>query len=153
MEERIEWSTYETFRIPRSTDWYWTVATITIICAIAAGIANNLLFAILIILAGFLIILFAKKPARQITCVLTKYGVLVNKDLYPYATIKSFWVSEEPHANILILALDASIFSHLHLPLGAELFPDTVRAHLVQFVPEVPHQKKFSDAVGEYFGL
>jgi hypothetical protein len=153
MEERIEWTTFETYRPPRNKDWYWTVGTLTIVCAIAAGVAQNWLLAIIIVLAGFIVALSAQKPPRQIECTLTKHGILINKDLYPYEHIKSFWIAEEKHANSLLFQLDALLFSRLSIPLGNEIVPDAVRSYLGRFIHEVPHEKRFSDAISDYLGF
>ena len=151
--ERIEWETFENYHTPRSNDWYWMVITIAVLAAIASGFMGNLIFSVLIVITTFIIILFAQKPERQISCALTKYGILINKDLYPFEHIRSFWVSEEPNVDLLIVELNATVFSHLFIPLTQEVFPDTVRSYLTEFVPEVKYVKRFSDVLNEYFGF
>ena len=59
--EKIEWQMPEYNEKERNNDWFWALGIIVVAASITSIIFSNYFFAILIVLSGFLIALFAVK--------------------------------------------------------------------------------------------
>ena len=90
----LHWQTLEYEERERSADWYWAVGIITVSLAIASIIFNTVLFALVIILGGFVLSVYAARPPHEIDIVLDDLGIKIDKIFYPYRTLESFWVEQ-----------------------------------------------------------
>ena len=116
-------------------------------------LVGNVLFAVIAILAGFLIIVRAVQEPKKISCALTPQGVVVNQDLFPYNNLTSFWVDTAREPPVLRLQTHRAMIPKLILPLGDEVTAEEIRTYLGPFVHEVPYEHTFSDIVGGWLGF
>ena len=58
-------------------------------------IFGNVLFAIVIVIGAFVIALFAARKPNIVNVDIGEKGVRVGNVLYPFKTLKSFWIDEE----------------------------------------------------------
>lgn len=135
---------------PKTADWNWALGIITVACAIAAFFFGNYLFCIIILLSGSLLGIYGSKVPPVLSVAITERGVRVDSTLYPYSSLRSFWVSESDHP-VLILASHHAMVPLITIPLGHE-DPLVVREVLLPFVDEEemaePLFHRFLDAIG-----
>ena len=101
-EEKISWSTLEYEEKARSTDWFWALGIIVVAASITSIIYGNYFFAILVILSGILLGFFAIKKPEMISYELNKKGLKIKTRLFPYDTIKAFFVQTAPKPTLFI---------------------------------------------------
>ena len=153
--EGISWRAYEFAHQPKSSDWYWAVGIVTIGATVAAIFFNNIILAILIIIASFSLLLHANKPPRLLEYHLTQRGLIIDKRLYPISTIESFWIDEYDNGVAkLILKSTKKTMVWIIVPLVPEVTADEVRHFFFQHrVAEVEHHEPVSQQIMEYLGF
>ncbi|MDO8582216.1 MAG: hypothetical protein Q7S16_05080 [bacterium] len=92
----VEWKFSEFENHERGTAWYfWTtlVGGILLLWAIFSG---NFLFALILVLVALLLMLYERRGARIITCVITDTGIVVDETLHRYKDITNFRIVYQP---------------------------------------------------------
>jgi len=114
----IKWEAPEYKYQKKSHDWFWAVWIIALSISIASIIYQNILFAVLIIIGSFTLVMYALRQPRLIRFELNKKGVKIEDSLYPYKTLKSFWVQEEPFEEKLLIQSNKILMPLISIPLG-----------------------------------
>jgi hypothetical protein len=150
----LHWQTFEYEARERSPDWFWAVGIITISIAVTAIIFNNLLFAIVILLGGFALTLYAARPPKEIDVVLNEDGVRIEKFFYPYRTLESFWVEEHPHRTRILIKSQRLIMPYIVVPIETNAVEiEKVKKYLSRYLPEVFHSESIFHRIMEYLGF
>jgi len=155
MEENdtISWETTEYVHRVKSADWFWALGIITIAIATASILLGNSLFAILIIIGSFTIALFAVRRPLQVTILLNKKGIAVGTRLYPFSSIKSFWVLIDELPALLLLEVKNPLIQQVTIPIE-NISPDDVRLFLMKYVEEKEQDhESLIEKISEYFGF
>ncbi len=151
----ISWQAHEYFHQEKSTDWYWGLGIISITAAVLAIIFGNTLFALVIVLFAFAAGMQAHREPKLVRIELTHRGIIINHTLYPYATLESFWISEQhihkPDPKILIKSKKA-LMPFIHLPVE-EVNIEDVRDYLLIYMREEELEESFLEKLLEYFGF
>src|ERR1035437_3103043 len=100
--QKIEWFALEYEEKERSADWFWALGVIIVAGSIASIIFGDYFFAILLVLGGLSLGFFAVKKPDMISYELGEKGLKINRDLYLYENIKSFWVETEEKPILFI---------------------------------------------------
>jgi len=93
-EEGMEWVTREYPHTPKEAEWYTSVIIIAVALAAAAIILGNIIFALLILVGAFALILFASREPDKITVTLSSEGVQIGDYFYPYKELESFNINK-----------------------------------------------------------
>lgn len=105
----------------KSNDWYWTVGIISTALVVTSIIFGNVLFGVVIGLGVFTLTMFASRKPEIIIVDISDKGIVVNKTLYPYASLESFFVDLENHNGPkLILKSKKVIIPLITIPLAIE---------------------------------
>lgn len=152
MNESIIWTTNAYEQTNKAADWYWAVSIITISLAAAAFILQNVLFGVLIVISGILLMVYSVKKPETLECELNQTGLRVNEKLYPYPTLKSFWISHESAPEKLILQSKKAVMPYIIIPLN-NVDPVEVREVLLDVLPEEEHHEPLSEKVMNYLGF
>lgn len=152
-DARLFWHAPTHEGTPRSTDWFWALGIIAACGAVLSVLFGNILLAIIIIIGATMLGLLASREPRDCEIELTSAGVRMDASLYPYRSLKSFWVAEEegrlPH---LILSTSSLIDPQLVIPVlhdDAERVRTFLRPHLL----EEEQYESFFSRVGEALGF
>ena len=150
----LEWSAHEYEHIEKTTEWYWALGLVAVAGAIAALLANNVLFALLILIGAFVLALLASRPPRIVHFSISQRGVRIDDDLHPYNSLKSFAVHEisSDHVPKLIIETSRMIAPHLVIPLEG-VHADDVHKYLARFIPEEDHVEPLSHRIMEWLGF
>ena len=141
MQGKISWKAYEHKKRERTMDWYWAVIIIALSIAVIAFIINDGFFGILILIGAITLLAFSTREPQLFDISLDQRGLIVGKDMYPYANLDEFWVdiTEKNNPKILLKSkkimvplIVVPIEGHHHL---------LVRDFLLQYLPEKEMQK------------
>jgi len=151
-QETILWEAFEYSFQKKSPDWFWALGIITISLSIVALLYNNVLFAIFIILGGGTLVLRVIKKPCPVIFKINENGVVINKDLYPYKTLESFWIThEDPEPKILIKS-KKMLLPYLIIPVG-DADQDEIQNYLGKHLLEEEHIEPFAHKIMEYLGF
>jgi hypothetical protein len=153
--EGISWRAYEFTHRPKTSDWYWAIGIVTLGAVVACIFFNQIILAILIIVASLALLLHANKAPRLLEYHLTQRGLIIDKNLYPISTVESFWVDEyENGIAKLIVKSTKKTMVYIIVPLVPEVTADEVRHLFFQHgTPEVEHHEPVSQQIMEYLGF
>ena len=150
--ESISWQASEYAYVKKTPDWYWAVGILTIGFFVTALIFSNLLFSIFVLLGGFTIALYGARPPRMVSFSLSVEGVRIANRVYPYETLKSFWIFyHPPHIKELSIESQKMVMPHIKIPLGEEN-PAKIRAYLMQFLSERQQEESLIDVGTRFLG-
>lgn len=107
---------------------------------------DSILMAITFILIGMTGYIYSRRQSETLHCQITRTGIIINREFYPFDNIESFWTIEESEHSILSLKTNAIIAPYLHLPIH-ESDIDTIRVILSEFVPEEEHPRSMVDII------
>ncbi|MHB0865587.1 MAG: hypothetical protein ACYC1Y_01660 [Minisyncoccota bacterium] len=151
----MEWEGREYEHRPKSADWYWALGIVTVAGAIASILFDNVLLAVLIVVAAAAIALHAAKEAPLHRFRLVEDGLLIGDELHPFGRMTSFSVLEDiegAYPPILSVKTDSWHSPHLMIPL-AGVDADLVYAYFLHHVDESEHRHTFSDLVAAWLGF
>lgn len=151
----IVWQTHEYIYQEKTTDWYWGTGIIAVSLAILAIFFGNILLALLTLIGGFTLCLFGARRPNHLRFEINHSGLLIERTLYPYATLESFWVEDNRHLDMhskVIFKSKQMITPLIVLPLD-DVDPEHMRDFLLDHLPEVEHSEPMSQKLLEYLGF
>jgi len=151
-ENKLEWSALEYEEKTRSTDWFWALGVIVIAISITAIIYNNYFFAMLVILSGILLGFFAIKKPEMVSYELNTKGLKIKTRIFPYDTIKSFFVQTTPK-SILFIKSARMFMPILSIPIQNDLAEEIKSIMLSNNVKEEEMKENPSEKIMESLGF
>jgi hypothetical protein len=149
----IKWEAPEYDYIPKSNNWFWSVIIITIGLVFASFLLGNMLFAILVMISGLTIILYGARMPRKISFSFTSRGLIIEKRLYLYENLRSFWIQyEPPHKKLLAIVPKKHLMPAISIPLG-NVNPNDIREHLLKFLKEERYEETFVQTISHLIGF
>ncbi len=135
--EIISWEVPEYEKHERSKRWYLLFGIIALAFLIYAAATGNFLFAIIIIIAGFVLILNDARTPQSVVIGLTTEGIIVGRKFFDYDEMQSFAIIYKPHADIkqLYFEFKSRTKHRLSLPLF-DVNPLFVRENLLKYLAE-----------------
>ncbi|MEK7514504.1 MAG: hypothetical protein AAB587_01660 [Patescibacteria group bacterium] len=148
----LHWRTFEYREKERGRDWFWAVGIICFSSAVSAILLNNALFGILILIGGGTVMLYAVRKPRKIDVEVSDKGIVSGRELYPFESLESFWVEEDP-AYPRILLKSKKFFLPL-ISVSIENMPtDIVRQYLLEHIPEKEIHESIFETLFNYLGF
>ncbi|HEY4490254.1 MAG TPA: hypothetical protein VJC12_03310 [Candidatus Paceibacterota bacterium] len=150
----LSWQSLEYDHYERSNDWFWAVGIIAVSVAITAIIFKDILFAIIIIVGAFTLMLYATRAPHEIEISITDKGIKLDKIFYPYHSLESFWVEELDHRARILIKSQRLIMPYIIAPINRdEIDPEQVRKTLTRYLPQVFHSESIFHHWMEYLGF
>jgi hypothetical protein len=135
--EIATWETPEYHRHDRPTWWYIVYALAAIGLIVYALATNNFLFAVILIIGSFSIIINDARTPQQILISLTTEGIIVGNRFYDYDEIKNFAIVYKPNRNLKQLYFDFKSISKQRLSISIhDTNPLFLRENLMKYLPE-----------------
>jgi hypothetical protein len=150
----ITWKCKEYEHSEKSAEWFWALGLIGVAGAVASIMFNNVLFAIFILIAVFVLALYASRKPEEFTFTLTQRGLRIEDKLHPFNTFKAFGIEEfsEKHTPKLIFDTKKLFALDIVIPLvGVDL--DEVHDLLLDFLPEDELEEPVVHKFMEWFGF
>ena len=145
MKKHLEWTAPEFEHQEKDKSWFLISGLIAAGLFIWAIFAKNFLFALLVSLAYFSIAVYAVKKPREIKLAITSRGVKVDRTLYEYDNLRSFWIFYNPNGiKELSVRSRKTIMPYIKIPLG-ETNPAKVRKILIKYIPEKKQEESLVD--------
>ena len=151
-KEPISWRSSEYDFRSQSPDWYWALGILAVAGAATAIIFHDPLFAIVILVGAFSLMLFGAKKPTVAEFTVHERGIKINQVLYPYATLESFWIEDREGAERLILKSRKFLMPYIVIPLAASSV-SAVDDFLGNRLPKEEHQEPVAHRLMEFFGL
>lgn len=154
VRESITWEGKEYVHFDKTSEWFWALGLIAVAGAVTSLIFKNLLFAIFILLAAFVLAIFASRKPEDVIFAITQRGVRINEKFYPFQSLKSFGIEEigPKHTPKLILEVKSVFVPNIIIPIeGVDL--DRVHDFLFTFLPEEDHEEPLSHKIMEWLGF
>jgi len=130
------WAFPEFVRQERSLAWYAVMSIIGIALIIYAIVAGNYLFALIIVLIAFIILIYNIKEPMKINFQITEDGIMLASRFYEFKDINNFWIIYEPPAvKTLYFEFKSVLRPKLSVPLAGEN-PLGIREILLARLPE-----------------
>lgn len=149
----LRWSAYEHEHVPRGSDWFWALGIVAVSVALVAILFHDVLFAVLILIAAFILAMLANVPPDIVEFEISDRGIRVDDTMHRFEEIISFWV-EDHEVERPLLFVDTIKFMAPNLVIPIEhIDPRQVRAFLRERVEEVPMKEPFAHKILEFFGL
>ncbi len=142
----FSWTTPEFIQGEKSTGWFWALGIISLAMIVVSLLMKNFLFALIIVLATFLIYIQAKKHPRKIKITLTEKGVTIEEKNYDWSDFRSFWIFEAPEIRSLSLLSKKITQPQIYIPLD-EQSPEKIKEILIKFLPEKKQEESLIDAI------
>ncbi|MEK7182472.1 MAG: hypothetical protein AAB334_02680 [Patescibacteria group bacterium] len=150
IKNKINWSALEFEYTEKSVDWFWTVWIISVGLAVLSIFLDNLLFAIIVILGAFTLSLQSVKKPRMINFEISEEGIIIDKKLYLYNTLESFWIiNKEKKAIVKSKKL---VVPFLILPLE-NIDPKYLREYLIKYLKEEEMSEPMAHTIMEKLGF
>ena len=151
-KEKIEWSALEYEEKERSVDWFWALGIIVVAGSITSLIYGNYFFAILLIFSGILLGFFAIKKPEMVSYELNKKGLKIKTRLFPYESMKSFFVQTTPKPMLFVKS-SRMFMPILSMPIEDNLAEDIRSLLLSNNVQEEEMKEGPSERIMERLGF
>lgn len=151
----LEWESYSREPIERNDDWFWALGAIALFSMIISLFFGNILLALIIGLAAFSLYYHEQQPTSDSLFIkIDKRGVQINKELFTYEKIDSFWVEEEKENKppILILHYRRIFVPNIHIPIIG-INHEEVRRLMLRYGEEEKHIETFSEVIYDALGF
>lgn len=138
MEQKLTWETLDHIKEEKSSDWFWIIGIIAIAGAVLAIFFNNILLGLLILLSAFASFMFVNTPGKLEIYELNKKGVRIGDIVYPYNSLKSFYVIDEDgyDRDRILIKSEKLLMPILIIPLGNEVTVEETRDFLLNYMEE-----------------
>ena len=129
------------------------VGGVLLLGGVTAAIFSNFLFALLLLIAGGLMVGHARRAPREISVAITGRGIRIAERLYPFDNLESFWILYDPPLFRDLLLRSRKTFTPIiRVPLG-DLDPLPLRKILLRFLREAEEEPSLTDIVAKHLGF
>jgi len=153
MEPIISWDTPERHYTEKSSDWYWAVGIVSFTAAALAFMFGQVIFGILIVVSAVALTLYASVAPRIIHVEINDRGIIVDKTLYPFLHLESFWIDPHYYPSKIILKSHKTFMPYLHVHIHDDVDPEEVRRILLTYIAETEHEEPLSVKLMERLGF
>lgn len=156
--EKLTWSALEYVERERSRDWFWALGIIIVTASLASLIFENYFFAALLVLSGILLVFFALKKPDTVNYELNSAGLAIGNRLYPFQSIKAFWVQVDfsPDSNVkplLFIHSERAFMPIISIPIYEEMAEDIHAAFTDQEIAEIEMREHPSEKIMDALGF
>jgi len=113
-----------------------------------ALVSNSPIMAITFILIGIMGFITLEQPPHTLQCAITQDGVTIDRELYVFDNIESFWIVYDEHEQYISLKTNGKLTPFVHIPIGDE-DPEAIHALLSQHAREEKHEPTLLDIFGK----
>ncbi len=117
----VSWEAPEHHHIEKGNDWFFALIVIVVCLVLVAILLNDVLFALLLGIAGGVLLMVASNKPAIIPYEISVKGVKVGGEFYPYNNLLSYYIDEEdPHGPHILIKIDSKIMPLLVFPIPEE---------------------------------
>ncbi|MCX6745348.1 MAG: hypothetical protein NTX82_07565, partial [Candidatus Parcubacteria bacterium] len=132
----FEWQVPEYTMHERSNAWYIVMAIIGIALVIYSIFTANFLFALIIILATFIVYLRVYYTPKDLICQITEDGIIIGNQFFGYEMLQNFYIIYYPPAiKKLFFRRKGLNLTDISVPLD-KMNPVIIRKQLLDYLNE-----------------
>lgn len=150
----ITWKDVEYIHSEKGADWYWALGLIAVAGAVTSLSFHNILFAIFILIAAFVLAIFAAREPDEVTFSISQRGVRIDDKLYPFETLEAFGIEElsSEHTPKLILKSKKILVPNIIISLE-KVNENEVHDFLQQFLHQEELNEPLIHKIMEWLGF
>jgi len=149
----ISWEAPEHHHVEKGNDWFFALTIIIIALVITAILLNNVLFALLLGIAGGVLGVAAAKKPNIIPFSVSVRGIKIEDTLHPFASLSSYHIDEEDaRGPQLLVKAEKLLMPLIVLPIPVD-YIDDIEEILRDKLPEEELEEPFLLKVLELFGF
>lgn len=136
-QEFASWSVLEYEKHERSQNWYIAAGVIVFALLVYCYFSANFLFAVIIMMGSFVLVMNDSQNPGQVKISLTSEGVVVGRKFYDYDEIKDFAIVYKPNQGIkrLYFEFNSSVRPRISISLE-NMNPLPIRENLLKYLKE-----------------
>lgn len=154
--ELIGWYVDEHSSYAKSKRWYLLAVGIGLLMLIYAFFSQNFLFAVIIIISAFVLVLRDGTPPEKVHFSITDEGIVIGSKYYDYDEVKNFSIVYKPQIDIKNLYFEFNSILQHRLSISLEnISPLPIREILLKYIPEDLERtdQPLSEFLGKWFKL
>lgn len=149
----ISWEAPEHHHVEKGNDWFFALAIIVVALVITAILFNNVLFALLLGIAGGVLGVAAAKKPNIVPFSVSVRGIKIEDTLHTFASLTSYHIDEEdPRGPQLLVKAEKLLMPLIVLPIPVD-YIDDIEEILRDKLPEEELEEPFLLKVLELFGF
>jgi len=149
----IEWEAYEHHHTKKNSDWFWVLGILTLAGTVTAILLNNMLLGILLLVGGLVMAILSMRDPRIIPHAVTLRGLRVDDKLYPYSTLESYYIEDDPNLGPqLLIKSEKLLMPLIVIPLPEE-YVDEIEDIIAERLPEEHLEEPLAHKLLEFFGF
>lgn len=149
----ISWEAPEHHHVEKGNDWFFALIIVVVALVITAILFNNVLFALLLGVAGGVLGVAAARKPRIIPFSVGVRGVKIEDVLHPFPSLAAYHIDEEdPRGPQLLLRSEQLLLPLLVIPIPED-YVDDIEEILKEKLPEEEIEEPFLVKVLELFGF
>lgn len=138
------WEASEFVHHQKGPAWNIGLAALVLVAVAIGYFTHEWLMIMVFIMAGVALFVFAHKEPRALMYQLDQDGLTIDGKLYPYESFRSFAVAQDEEWHSIELTPTQRFMPGTSVVFDPEDL-DSVRAHLLQHLPEVSHKPGLID--------
>ena len=149
-EAIINWDIEEYEIYDRGLSWYLIAGLINMVFIWYAFVTNNFLFAVIVIMTSFVIILHDSGEPNEVNFSIINNGLVVGEKFYDFNEIKNFAIIYNPNEDLkkIYFEFKAPLRNRLSIPLYDQ-DPLIIRENLLKYLAEDLERKE--EPISEVF--
>jgi hypothetical protein len=154
-DEKISWQEYEYPYIPKSKNWFVVLGIVVVTLAVTSIIFKNVLLALIILVGGFGIAMYAARPPKLTNFEVNDRGIKIGTRLYLYSSLDSFWITEnrELLGRKLLVESGKKLVPLISIPISPDVNVRELRDFLAGYMSEEELNQPFSDVLSAFLGI
>ena len=149
----ISWEAPEHHHVEKGNDWFFALIIVIVALVITAILFNNVLFALLVGVAGGVLGVAAARKPRIIPFSVSVRGVKIEDILHPFPSLAAYHIDEEdPRGPHLLLRSEQLLLPLIVIPIPED-YIDDIEEILKEKLPEEEIEEPFLAKVLELFGF
>jgi len=153
MEPIISWDALERYYTEKTSDWYWAVGIISFTAAALAFMFGQVIFGILIVVSAVALTLHASVEPKAVHVEINDRGLILNKTLYPFLHLESFWIDPDRYPAKIILKSQKNFMPFINIHIAEDIDPEVVRQVLLTYIAETEHDEPLTIKLMERLGF
>ena len=146
---KINWEVIEYKHKKKSVDWFWSLWIISSAIFFVSIKLHNPLFAILVFMGAFTMSLQAVRKPDLLKIKINEKGVVINKKIYPYETIDSYFILQTK--SKLLIQLKNKIVPLISIPIKEEVDKKELDYFLASKLSKKDLEEPFTHKLVKYF--
>lgn len=130
----FSWSAPEFVSYTKTSSWFLIITAVALVLIGLFTWQKNWTAVGVVVAAALALMLQAQTKPKTLQCSLYRSGIVIDDKVYPYDSLKSFWIAFSDHPFVRFSQI-RRLSSNIHMPISEE-DPEQVRLFLSKFLPE-----------------